>query len=106
MADHATTTQQRYPWRAVVRTVLAGVIAAGVVLPIAVTILNEQLATYLPDSAKAWLVGAAAASVAVAGAVTRIIAIPQVDAWLKRLGLSSSPTPAPAIHTLPVDSED
>ena len=102
MADHlATTTQQRYPWRAVARTVLAVLIGVGIVVPVAVTIILDQFNVYLPDGAKAWLIGASAFTVALSGAVTRIIAIPAVDAWLKSLGLSSSPNPAPAIHTLP-----
>ena len=101
--NRATTTQQRYPWRAVARTALAVLIGVGLVVPLAVTIILEQFDVYLPPAAQAWLVGASAFTVAVSGAVTRIIAIPAVDAWLKRLGLSSSPTPAPEIHILPVD---
>lgn len=99
----ATTTQQRYPWRAVARTTLAVLIAVGVVVPLAVTIILDAFDIYLPPAAKAWLVGASAFTVALSGAVTRIIAIPAVDAWLKRLGLSSSPVPAPTVTTLPVD---
>jgi len=101
MPDHATTTQQRYPWRAVARTVLAVLIGVGIVVPVAVTIILDQFDVYLPGAAKAWLIGASAFTVALSGAVTRIIAIPAVDAWLKRVGLSSSPTPAPAVTVLP-----
>lgn len=103
MAEHATTTQQRYPWRAVARTVLAVLIGVGLVVPVAVTVILDQFDVYLPAGAKAWLVAASAFTVALSGAVTRIIAIPAVDAWLKRVGLSSSPTPTPAVHILPVD---
>lgn len=92
MADHvATTTQQQHPWRAVVRTVLAVLIGVGVVVPLVVAVVLDQFDVYLPDGAKAWLLGASAFVVALSGAVTRIIAIPAVDAWLKRIGLASSP---------------
>lgn len=92
MADHiATTTQQQHPWRAVARTVLAVLIGVGLVVPLVVTIVLEQFDVYLPAAAKAWLLGASAFTVALSGAVTRIIAIPAVDAWLKRIGLASGP---------------
>lgn len=92
MADHvATTTQQQHPWRAVARTVLAVLIGVGLVVPLVVTIVLEQFDVYLPPAAKAWLLGASAFTVALSGAVTRIIAIPRVDAWLKRIGLASGP---------------
>ena len=101
MADHATTTQQRYPWRAVARTVLAVLIGVGIVVPVAVTIILSQFDVYLPGAAKVWLVGASAFTIALSGAATRILAIPAVDTWLKKLGLSSSPNPAPAVRILP-----
>jgi hypothetical protein len=92
MADHvATTTQQQHPWRAVARTVLAVLIGVGLVVPLVVTIVLEQFDVYLPPAAKAWLLAASAFTVALSGAVTRIIAIPKVDAWLKRVGLASGP---------------
>ena len=92
MADHvATTTQQQHPWRAVARTVLAVLIGVGLVVPLIVTIVLEQFDVYLPPAAKAWLLAASAFTVALSGAVTRIIAIPKVDAWLKRIGLASGP---------------
>jgi hypothetical protein len=91
MADHVATTQQQHPWRAVARTALAVLVGVGIVVPAVVTILTTQLDVYLSAEVKAWLIGASGLAVAVSGAVTRIIAIPAVDAWLKRLGLSSSP---------------
>lgn len=92
MSEHvATTTQQKYPWRAVARTVLAVLIAVGIVVPAVVTIILDSFDVYLPDAAKAWLVAAGGFTVILSGAVTKIIAIPAVDAWLKRIGLSSSP---------------
>lgn len=106
MSKHlATTTQQKYPgrasWRTAVQSAIGTLLTLGVVLPIVVVILNEQLGTYLPDAWEAWLVGAAGVVAALSAAVARVMAVPAVDAWLKRIGLSSSPTPDPEIRTLP-----
>jgi len=81
----------RATWRTVVQTVLSVVLTAGVVLPVAVAILGEELESVLPPSWLAWLVGAAASVAAIAAALTRIMAIPAVDAALRRFGLSSTP---------------
>jgi hypothetical protein len=107
MPQHlATTTQQRYPgrasWRTAIQAALGVLLTAGVVVPIVVTILNEQLGKWLPDAWEAWLVGAAAFVAALSAGVARVMAIPAVDAWLARVGLSSAP-PKPPIHVLPVD---
>lgn len=104
-ARHGVTSQQMYPWRAVARTVLAVLIGVGLVVPVAVTVILDAFNVYLPDGAKAWLVGASAFTVALSGAITRIIAIPAVDAWLKRIGLSSSPhaDAQRTAHILPVE---
>lgn len=89
------SSQSAFPGRATVRTVVQTVISvvltAGVVLPVAVAILGEELAAVLPPAWLAWLVGAAAVVAAIAAALTRIMAIPAVDAALRRFGLSSTP---------------
>jgi len=81
----------RATWRTVVQNLLAVVLTAGVVLPVVVAILGEELAAILPASWLAWLVGGAASVAAIAAALTRIMAIPAVDAALRRFGLSSTP---------------
>lgn len=96
MADHlATTTQQRYPgrasWRTFVQTAIGVILTLGVVLPLAVTIVGDELDQYLPPAWGAWLVAAAGFAAAVAKALAKIMAIPAVDAALQRVGLSSSP---------------
>jgi len=74
-----TPTQTQHPWRATARTVLAVVLA---LLPVLPQIIDEAgLAGY----------GWAAAVVAVAGFVTRVLAIPAVNELLSRLGLSAAP---------------
>lgn len=88
-ADHdgkpdfaATPSQVRWPWRATLRTALPLVVAAGVVLPVAWQIVSDEMTPWLPADVLAaigWVLGFLAA---LATAGTRIMAIPQVDAWL------------------------
>lgn len=90
-----TTTQQQHPAKAAVRTAVQGFLGTlatlGLVLPIAASIISTDLEQYLPPGWGAWLIAVAAFVAALAGAVARIMAIPGVDAALKRLGLSSGP---------------
>ena len=98
-------TQVKYPWRAALRTVLAYVVAAGIVVPAVWSIAQDTLASYLsPEviTATAWTVGLI---VAVSAFVTRVIAIPQVDAWLTKLGVGATPAQA-APKPDNVDAED
>ena len=87
-------TQVKYPWRAVLRTVLAYIVGAGIVVPAAWVIAQDTLSGYLsPEviTATAWTVGLI---VAVSAFVTRVIAIPQVNAWLTKLGVGATPAQA------------
>jgi len=94
-----TSTQQAHPvrasWRTAVQTVLSVILVLGVLAPIVAAILTEELGAHLPASWLAWIVGAAAVLAAVSAALARIMAIPAVDDWLRHLGLSSTPLPAP-----------
>jgi len=76
-------TQTRHPWRAVTRTVAAAIIGALSLLP-------TVAATAGIDSAPL-----VAQSLAVTGAVTRVLALPAVDAWLRRYvpWLAAEPRP-------------
>lgn len=65
-------TQTRHPWRATLRTVVAGAVALVSLLP---TIAAVGHLGAVPGMAQA---------LAVAGAVTRVLAIPGVDTWLRR----------------------
>lgn len=77
MSKHiAVTTQAEHPWRATTRTVFAIVVALAAMAPViytAATMASPEAAT-----------GAAAGVLAIAGAVTRIMALPGVEAFLKR----------------------
>ena len=87
-------TQVKYPWRALLRTVLAYIVGAGIVVPAAWVIAQDTLSGYLsPEviTATAWTVGLI---VAVSAFVTRVIAIPQVNAWLTKLGVGATPAQA------------
>lgn len=91
-----TTTQQQHPiraaWRTAVQTGLSVFLTLGVVLPVVAAIVSEELGAVLPEAWLAWFVGAAGVAASVSAALARIMAIPGVDAALKRFGLSSSPT--------------
>ncbi len=90
-----TSTQQAHPvrasWRTAAQTVISVVLVLGVVAPLVAAILHDELGEYLPDAWLAWVVAAGAVLAAVAAALARIMAIPAVDAWLRHLGLSSTP---------------
>lgn len=86
-------TQVANPGRATLRTIVqVGVpafVALVLVLPLILQAIVEELGAVLPPSLTAWLVSAAAAITALAGAVARIMAIPAVNAWLAKLGLDA-----------------
>jgi hypothetical protein len=90
-----TTTQQQHParatWRTVVQGILSTVLVLGVALPVVAGILDEEIGYLLGEHAVAVIVSISAGVAAVAGALARIMAVPAVDAWLKRLGLASGP---------------
>lgn len=66
------TTQTRHPWRATARTVFAFVVALAAIWALIIEAAGV-------DSTNAVV----AATLAVAGAITRIMAIPQVEEFLK-----------------------
>ncbi|ALG28095.1 hypothetical protein AOZ07_03145 [Glutamicibacter halophytocola] len=77
MAKHeATTTQGAHPWRATVRTIFAAVIALAALAPLIYTAAAQQS----PELAT----GAIGGALVTAGAITRIMAIPGVEAFLQR----------------------
>ena len=89
-------TQTREPCRTTARTIvqtaLGILLAVGVVVPAAVAIVGEEWAAWLPADAAAVLGTVAAVAVAVSGTVARIMAIPAVNSWLDRVGLSAGRT--------------
>ncbi len=72
MTQPAPPTQTQYPWRATLRTVVAGLIGLASLLPVIVAAGHLETAPGITQA------------LAVSAAVTRILAIPGVDAWLRR----------------------
>lgn len=75
----------------VLRTVVAVGIPAFISLALVLPQIIEALGLPLTSELYAWLVGVAAGVTAVAGAFTRVMAIPVVNRWLVRIGLGSVP---------------
>lgn len=94
-----TPTQVQRPWRATLRTlaqqVVGWVIAAGLVLPLVLAIVQEELGDVIPPEVMAWVAGIVAVAVAISTAAAKIMALPQVDALLSRhratAGLAADP---------------
>lgn len=76
-------TQTVHPWRATLRTVVAGLLAAATLAPLIILAIGPvEGALYARISG---------AVIAVAGAITRIFAIPAVNDLLSRIGVGTSP---------------
>lgn len=118
MSTPETTTQARRPARATFRTlvqqVLGWVVAAGLVLPLALSIVQEELGDVIPPQAMGWIVAVVGVAVAVSTVVARLMAIPAVEAFLRRhalvRGLAADPDPRPgwlnSIELADLDSKE
>ncbi|MBM0257037.1 hypothetical protein [Micromonospora sp. 4G55] len=73
MADPATTTQARHPWRAVLRTIAAYIPPTAIMLPEAAKAAGVERV--------AWV----AAILAVAGGITRVLAVPSVNRFFQQV---------------------
>lgn len=86
-------TQVREPGKAALRTVVQTTIgvllALGIIVPAALAIIGEELQQWLPPYAVEIMGTVAAAAVAISAITARIMAIPTVNAWLARVGLSA-----------------
>lgn len=69
-------TQARHPVRAVLRTTVALIVGLAPMAPL----IYEAATNHSPEGAT----GAAAGTLAIAGAVTRVLALPGVEALLRR----------------------
>lgn len=76
-----TPTQVQHPWRATLRTVIAGVVA---LVPVAPAIVAAAGLDAIP-----WVISA----LAVLAAVTRVLAVPQVHDWLAQYMPWLAPSP-------------
>lgn len=81
MQPNPTPTQTAHPWRATVRTVFAALVALLPVLP------------YVADELGVSTVGWVASVLVIVGGVTRVLAVPRVNAWITEYVPWLAPTP-------------
>lgn len=88
-----TTTQQRYPWKAALRTVIQTAIPLGLAAIAAGPLLAEFVEQTWPGSpVVAWITAGVAFLSSVSGLLARLAALPAVDAALQHLlRLGSAP---------------
>lgn len=95
--SHVDTSNVQEIWfktQRVLRTIVAAGIPAFLSIAVVLPLIIEALGLPVSSALYGWLVGVAAAVTAVAGAITRVMAIPAVNRWLVRVGLGSVPRTA------------
>lgn len=105
MPDTTAPTQVRHPARTAVRTfvqiIVPAVITAGVVLPLAVEYVLDSYGETMPPALRGWLLAGAAFVAATGTALSRIMAIPAVERFLRSSRftrwLAAEPAPVPAV---------
>lgn len=89
-----TPTQVLYPWRAALRTGLAVLLTAAIVVPIVWSIVQEELAVagvVIPEGVVSTIGASIAILLAVSAIITRVMAIPAVSDMLTRVGVGPAP---------------
>lgn len=98
MGKHALTPAPTDVAERVKRTglqvAIGAVVVLVVVLPEALRIAEEELGEHLPESFRAWMLGAAAVLTALSMALTRIMAIPAVNDFVSRWSPFGTAPPA------------
>lgn len=96
-AELKAATQVVYPWKAALRTAvqvgIPTVLTLAVVLPMIIEIVLDEFGEQMPDGLRLWLLAAAGVITGVSLVLTRIMAIPAVNAFLTRFGLGATPKP-------------
>lgn len=90
-----------YKAQRVLRTVIQIGIPAFLTFALVLPQIIEALGLPVDSELRLWLVAVAAAITAVAGAISRVMAIPAVNAWLTKIGLGSVPKRAVGVETNP-----
>lgn len=85
-----TPTQVQYPWKATLRTAIATVIGAVIVMTLVLPVALDVFGTYMSDAVKGIIIYVLGILVAIVAFGTRIMAIPQVNDFLTKLGLGAS----------------
>lgn len=92
-----------FPLQRVIRTAVQVVIAGAAVLATVVVVAPQILTAIqdvIPGPAVVWITGAIATLAAVSAALSRVMAIPAVDEWLKKFGAGSAPAGAVAFTSV------
>lgn len=95
----ATVTEIWYKGQRVIRTLAAVIIPAFLSFALVLPAIIEAAGLPVDSELRLWLVGVGGGVTAVAAAITRIMAIPAVNAWLTKLGLGSVPAKAIVTET-------
>lgn len=102
----STPTQVRHPWTATLRTfvqtLIGAVIAGGVVVPEIVEIILDQSGEQMPEDLRAILLAVSGFVALVASIVARVMAIPQVELFLRRYKILRPLAAQPAGNTIEV----
>lgn len=83
-----------YKGKRVLRTIVQTAIPAFLTFALVLPAIIEALGLPADGELRLWLVGLAAGVTAVAGAISRVMAIPKVNAFLIKIGLGSVPADA------------
>lgn len=106
MSHVAVTTNVQDIWfktQRVLRTLVQVAIPAFITFAGVLPLVIDALGLPVDGALYLWLIGAAALVTAVAGALSRVMAIPAVNEWLTKIGLGSVPKDA-VTQTVVVDS--
>ncbi|MEA1264147.1 hypothetical protein MicroSTF_13980 [Microbacterium sp. STF-2] len=83
-----------FPLQRAIRTAVAVFLTASAMLATTALVAPQVVAAVqdvLPGDVVVWLAGALATLTAISAAISRVMAIPQVDEFLKRFGAGSAP---------------
>lgn len=94
-------TEIWYKTQRVLRTIIQVGIPAFLTFALVLPQIIEALGLPVDSGLRLWLVGVAAVVTAVAAAITRVMAIPAVNAWLMKIGLGSVPKSAVRVQMNP-----
>lgn len=83
-----------YKGKRVLRTLVQVAIPAFLSFALVLPAIIEALGLPADAELRLWLIAVAAGVTAVAGAISRVMAIPAVNAWLIKIGLGSVPKEA------------
>jgi hypothetical protein len=93
--DTAGATQVQHPWKATLRTIvqvgIPALLTLCLVVPQVVDAVLAGFGEQLPPEFTAWMLASAGFVTTLAAVITRVMAIPAINAWLTSLGLGATP---------------